>query len=578
MSSKISIKYAFAAAWLALLVGCGGGGGSSDRTPAPPNNPNPPPADPIGVTVSPATAEVDLGDVMQFTATVTNTSNSAVAWQVNDIAGGNATVGTISATGLYTAPSELPASSSVTIRAVSEADSGKSGTATAELVRFSARTLSGPYAFQFRGTDGDVLILASGTFEADGDGSMSGVQDVNAGGTFAGDLEFTGTYNISEDGEGTATLTSPLGARDIAFVVIDRQSALFTQVDGVESVSGRFERQDPDAFTNATFDGAFVYAFSGFEEGVGAIGAIGRIVSNGSGSVTGGDEDIKRGAAFSAQVPIQSGSYDVSEETGRGTASLTNAIATTPYVLQVVNADRAFFMTGDTDFTVMGVLERQSGDISTASLAGDYVFLAGGPGDLGQIAAAGRFSADGNGNLTDGILDSNYAGSINDGLDFTGSYAFDGEGRGNATVAAYSVVTRMIDPARLVFLQTDADRVLSGRAYLQQSGASLNGSYAVAGHGRRADAQVEALGTMTADGAGLIDVDLSYVVADDNPFVVNVSPVTASGTIVITDGRGTGSAAGFSETMRLYPVASDRFVLISLDPDQTDSFEGWKRF
>jgi hypothetical protein len=52
---------------------------------------------------------------------VTGAANTVVTWSVNNITGGNATVGTISASGLYAAPSAVPNPASVTIRATSVA-------------------------------------------------------------------------------------------------------------------------------------------------------------------------------------------------------------------------------------------------------------------------------------------------------------------------------------------------------------------------------------------------------------------------------------------------------------------------
>jgi hypothetical protein len=66
---------------------------------------------------------------------VKNTSDTRVRWQVNGTTGGNSTVGTISATGLYKAPSKLPAQASVTVRAVSLADTSKAATAQVLLTR-----------------------------------------------------------------------------------------------------------------------------------------------------------------------------------------------------------------------------------------------------------------------------------------------------------------------------------------------------------------------------------------------------------------------------------------------------------
>ncbi len=57
-----------------------------------------------------------------------------MSWQVNGAAGGNSTLGTISTTGLYTAPSAIPNPSTVTITAVSQADGTTSGSAQATIV------------------------------------------------------------------------------------------------------------------------------------------------------------------------------------------------------------------------------------------------------------------------------------------------------------------------------------------------------------------------------------------------------------------------------------------------------------
>jgi arylsulfate sulfotransferase len=60
-------------------------------------------------TVSPSDAVVLAGQTVQFTATVNGAPASGLAWMVNGIPGGSAAVGTISASGLYSAPEALPA-------------------------------------------------------------------------------------------------------------------------------------------------------------------------------------------------------------------------------------------------------------------------------------------------------------------------------------------------------------------------------------------------------------------------------------------------------------------------------------
>lgn len=107
------------------LVSCGGGAQSS---------PPPPAAISVSVTSSSTNMQIAPGQTMLFSAAVQSTSNSAVTWQVDSIPGGNATVGTISGTGLYAAPSIVPVPNTVTITAVSVADSSKSASVVLTIV------------------------------------------------------------------------------------------------------------------------------------------------------------------------------------------------------------------------------------------------------------------------------------------------------------------------------------------------------------------------------------------------------------------------------------------------------------
>lgn len=84
----------------------------------------------VSVAISPATATIQVGLTQLFTATVSGSTNTAVTWSVNGTSGGNSTVGTISGSGLYTAPASVPTGGSVKIMAVSSADTTKSASST----------------------------------------------------------------------------------------------------------------------------------------------------------------------------------------------------------------------------------------------------------------------------------------------------------------------------------------------------------------------------------------------------------------------------------------------------------------
>ena len=106
-----------------LVAGCTGVGSKSGG-PAPTT---PPENAGVVVTVAPATAMVRAGATQTFTAAVTGNANTTVTWSVNAAAGGNAATGTIDATGLYTAPANLPTPNTITVTATSAADTTKSG-------------------------------------------------------------------------------------------------------------------------------------------------------------------------------------------------------------------------------------------------------------------------------------------------------------------------------------------------------------------------------------------------------------------------------------------------------------------
>ena len=72
----------------------------------------------VTLTAWPAFVSVHTGGSAQFGADLTGETGS-VYWHVNGISGGNSTVGTISSSGLYVAPSAVPAGSSVTVTAIS---------------------------------------------------------------------------------------------------------------------------------------------------------------------------------------------------------------------------------------------------------------------------------------------------------------------------------------------------------------------------------------------------------------------------------------------------------------------------
>src|SRR5208282_804307 len=85
------------------------------------------------VTVAPPTVSLRCGSQQTFVPTVTGALNTSVTWTVNSIAEGNPAIGTINATGVYTAPQTLPTPNIVTLTATSVEDPTKSANVTVTL-------------------------------------------------------------------------------------------------------------------------------------------------------------------------------------------------------------------------------------------------------------------------------------------------------------------------------------------------------------------------------------------------------------------------------------------------------------
>ena len=89
----------------------------------------------VTVQVIPATTQITAGSTFQYKTAVSGSgTNTAVTWKINGIAGGNATVGTITSGGIYQAPTSIPNPNTIQVQATSLADTTATSTGTATIV------------------------------------------------------------------------------------------------------------------------------------------------------------------------------------------------------------------------------------------------------------------------------------------------------------------------------------------------------------------------------------------------------------------------------------------------------------
>lgn len=178
------VFFRLAPALLVVAVGCATGTGGSSTSGSTVKT--------VTVSVSGA-AQARVGTTVQFVATVANSGNTAVSWQVNGVAGGSAATGTISTGGLYTAPAALPSPNTVSVTAVSQASSTASATVT-EAIWNPVPVLSGASAVQVGSGSSIALDVTGSAFAA---GAQIMVGGVAVPTTYVSATELQGTAGPS---------------------------------------------------------------------------------------------------------------------------------------------------------------------------------------------------------------------------------------------------------------------------------------------------------------------------------------------------------------------------------------------
>ncbi len=242
--------------------------------------------------------------------------------------------------------------------------------------RFSTATLEGAYVFRSIGFSEDGLFLTLGHFTADGDGRISGRQENVESVGLLGPIPFEGTYTLNEDGTGSANLSYTFDGTafesSIALTVAGRDGGAFVDREDDQIFLGEFVRQRGPIDT-ARFSGNHVYALTGS-----GVRSIGRIVFDGAGNVTGGDEDRNEGGFVTLDAVITGGNYQTDPQTGRTALRVNTAFGISDFIVYPVSAEHAFVMATDPTVFVRGDLWTQTTSArDTSAVAGPYVGAVG---------------------------------------------------------------------------------------------------------------------------------------------------------------------------------------------------------
>ena len=563
---------------MATLSGCGGGN-SNNNTPM--------------VTVSPATANLQEGSTLQFTATVTNLSNTAVNWTVNGIPGGNATVGTISSTGLYTAPSVVPNPAAVTVTATSQmANVSGNAIVTITAVMFNNSSLKGTYIFSLSGIDGNGFTFYSvGAIKADGNGNITGgeedLNDVSSG--YFQATTVTGSYSLGADGRGTLNLSSSIGNFSYAFAMRALNNAGLNEIDNnVINATGNLEQQAATGV--AAPSGNYAFGFNGTGFGCRPFSSAG-IFALGGGTV-GGIQDLNCTGNITQSQSL-SGSYTGIDSLGRGTGSFSASTGNSNFVYYVVSASRYRFLCPDPATFFLGSADLQTQmSFANTDFNGSYVVSTSANTQAGVSYTLIQFNASG-GNVSSGHYDVNDTGVVGQ-ASLSGAYRVASNGRisGSFTVNSSPLPFTMylISPTQAYYLDLRTNAVGGGNTYAQSSAVTSNaawaGSYATKQFGYFLANGVVLLGNSTsvsgqisADGNGTLAGTLDF----NDPTSVFTGQ-TLQGTYsvgMVAPGRTTVAITTSAEGTRnyvAYIVDQTRVLLLETDSNLVSSGDAIRQF
>lgn len=577
----------------------------------------------LGLQVTPSAATVRAGGTQSFEAIENSQPFPGATWSISSPSGitDASVIGSIGLTGVYTAPASPPPGGTITVTATDGA-TAETATATVTVV-YSDLSLNGPYAFSYSGNDQAGFLAAAGSFVADGQGHISGIEDVDSflnGVAVAAPM--TGIYSIGNDGRGKATITRGQITEVWRFVLTTGLHAELILAGPNATGGGTIDQQSVGALSNSpsVITGPYVFRLMGADGSASRapLGMAGEFTADGGGNVPAAQGtliDVNDNGTISQADTSLSGAYtfDASNPgSGRGTITMqsnatsgareyafyavstavdpsTNSIYVTQ--MRLIEIDNAGYVAGDS-FSAPSATALGSGELSAAN----YAFTYGGNSSAGAYAAGGILTSDGSGGVTGGVLDINDAGtttlnttigSCTSSLDAT-KRRIDMNCTAGASSPKFALYQTSLGSA--VMLELDPAAVAAGTAYAQ-CGPSSAGCAAAA---PSVAAKSLALGLI---GQGVfhnspasyqqdIDGQISLGSGQATPGSIDINNFTATftGDPISTVSLGTASSLGRGTTIvtannpsatynLIYYLIDDKTALV-FDQDQTYILRG----
>jgi hypothetical protein len=547
----------------------------------------------VSVQLTNAPGTLTINQSVNLTANVLNdSSNAGVDWSCT----GGGDCGTFdpvhTASGAMTVFTAPATPGTVTVSATATAARSAKASINISIVPIGSNPmLNGRYVFSVQGVDSSGSYTAAGTIIADGNGNITGgTQDYADESVQAGPDPVTGSYSIGTDGRGSMTLNvnnanlPHNGVETFSIALTSATHAFIIQFDGTATSSGTLDFQAASALDPAAISGAFAFTAGGMDivNNVPITHGGILVMSASSGSIAGGTYFENDGGTTSTSA--LAGSLTGPDSFGRGTLEFSVGLSFVYYavqgqVLRLVQKDVPSEMTGGSMYG------QGDAPFSNGSLAGNYVLSLAGGSVYGPLALVGQFSADGAGNFTAGVVDTNDAG-VTTFAPIVGqtrySLAADGTGTldlppavdtlgsvSSLLIFAIDPDLNLLDPSSIgggggaLVMDYDASAVASGFVVPQSSGA-FEGNYAVNMQFVGANGENDWVGQSVASGGALTGT------VDINDYGATSAGVSFTGTFAAdatNPGRWTGRFAVDTTVHYIvyYQVSPTLLVIVDVD-------------
>jgi len=347
-----------------------------------------------------------------------------------------------------------------------------------------------------------------------------------------------------------------------------------------------------DLQTGLTFStdlsGTYVFMLDGFDDSLGPVAMAG-LFTAGPGTISSGLGDINTDGSVAQNVGF-AGTYTPLSLYQPSTATLNVSGSLAHFIFYQFSPDVLIFISGDPGTGYLGVALHQdtTAGFSNSSLSGNLVMSSTGYSNSSEHAdavALGRFTADGIGNLTNGVVDNisshpTWASAVGYKLTAAGTYSIQANGHGTMTITTAGgglnlVAVYMVSSNNLLYLALMHDVISTGQFIPQASGtynqSLIRGNWAV--NLRETyyywPGQADLIADMSSDGAGNLtgtaDVNAS-IEGSANRSLVPDSTITGTYTMD-TNGRGeaTLNFNGVSNDYAIYAASGRTLYLVPID-------------